>query len=513
LKLRKKHLILLLTAVIALAVAAAWAVRYRDTHIFIEGKAYPNDAAILDLRGTGLTAREYDAVSQALPGTRILWNIPFQGSLYAGETEEIAFSRLTQEDVATLRHFPQLTLIDASGCTDYPLLMQVKEDHPGAKLLYQVEIDGQSWHQDTRELTFSSLSQEELELITYLPQLETVKAPTCRDLALLKKLQERYPQLDLAYYVAIDGLSYDRFSTELTLTGTDLSDLAQKLSHMPDMTAVTITEPTGGAEALLTMLETYPDIRFTWSKDVLGVTVHSDDVEVDLSGTKPESLEQIAEEMAYFPTVEKLILCQLEFDDETMAAFREKMRPEYKVVWDLTVGYMTIRSDDTWFMPGKFGQGLIDEQAYVLRYCEDMVCVDVGHKSLTNCDWAAFMPNLKYLIIADTCIEDLTPLEGLDQLVYLEIFMSHVRDYSPLLKLRSLEDLNLSRTYGDPTIIAQMTWLKRVCWNCGPNARLMLKDHLTETTLILYGSHSTEGWRQCQNYYDMRDYLGMPYMY
>lgn len=487
---------------------------YRSSHVFVGGNAYPKDALSLDLRGDEISPEEYDALTQALPECDIAWDIPFQGTRYSQETQEIAFSELTHEDASILGYFHDLKTIDASGCRDYDLLLNLKEALPGTQIHYTVSIDGREWPQDTETLTISALTDADIQLMQYLPALTSVDAASCDDLDQLKKLQKTYPELELSYFVSICGENYDRFTSELILENADASDLAEALFHMPSLTSVSLSDPTGSAEELLALPEAYPNVRFSWTKEVLGVSISSTDTEVDLSGTAPESLETIEAELACFPAVEKLILCDLEFDNETMAAFREKMRPEYKVVWNVEVGYLTLRTDDTYYMPGKYNLGVTEEQAYNLRYCEDMICIDVGHKPLFTCEWAAFMPGLKYLIIADTMISDISPLEGLDQLIYLEMFITKVTDLTPLLTCTALQDLNLCYTHADPEPVKQMTWLNNLWWAESPIEAEEFQQYLPNTHLMfLHHSSTGNGWRQLQNYYDMRDILGMHYMW
>ena len=124
------------------------------------------------------------------------------------------------------------------------------------------------------------------------------------------------------------------------------------------------------------------------------------------------------------------------------------------------------------------------------------------------------MPNLKYLIIADTMIDDISPLEGHDQLIYLEMFITKVTDLSPLLTCTALEDLNLCYTHADPEPVTKMTWLKNLWWAEPPMEESEFQEYLPDTHLMfLHHSSTGNGWRQLQNYYDMRDYLGMHYMW
>ena len=60
-----------------------------------------------------------------------------------------------------------------------------------------------------------------------------------------------------------------------------------------------------------------------------------------------------------------------------------------------------------------------------------------------------------------------------------------------------------------------MTWLKNLWANCkGITAAedAALKEALPNTTVMTTGgSYTTNGWRQVQGYYDMRDLMGLPY--
>lgn len=512
-KIQKKKILLLILILLLVAVAAGilW---YRNTHIFIGDHAYPSRATSLDLRGTGITIEEYEALTAALPECDITWQIPFQGSLYAEETQKIAFSHLTMEEKDILHYFSDLERIDATGCTDYPLLMEVRAEYPNAELLYDVTIDGQSWPQNASELTVTALTDDDISLMQYLFDLKTVDASACTDLDQLKKLQEAYPHLTVFYSVPVCGESYDRFTTQLNLEHADGAELMALVGHMPNLETVTITEPAGQASDLIALADAYPDVHFSWTREVLGHTITSSDTEVDLSGTTPESLEAIAEDMAWFPAVEKLILCDLGYDHETMAAFREKMRPEYKVVWNIIICELEVRTDDIYYMPSKFNKVVTQDEAYLLKYMEDLICIDVGHRAITTCEWAAYMPNLQYLVLADTAISDISPLAGLDKLVFLEIFITNVTDYSPLLTCTALEDLNISFTKGDPEPLKQMTWLKRLWWADAPVTEEEMRPHLPGVEFFFWKNSSTGGtWRQGQRYYEMRDILGMHYMW
>lgn len=124
--------------------------------------------------------------------------------------------------------------------------------------------------------------------------------------------------------------------------------------------------------------------------------------------------------------------------------------------------------------------------------------------------------------LVETAITDISPLATCKNLVFLEIFTTAISDYTPLLECTALEDLNLGKTYGDPNIIAQMTWLKHVWWsgvdgtvgNPASNARAILEEALPNTVMKfrLETPNVDNGWRQLQNYYDMRDIMEVFYL-
>jgi hypothetical protein len=127
------------------------------------------------------------------------------------------------------------------------------------------------------------------------------------------------------------------------------------------------------------------------------------------------------------------------------------------------------------------------------------------------------MPKLKYLVLADTRVRDITPLTGLKDLVFVELFLTAVKDYSPLLTCTGLEDLNLCYTHGDPEPVTRITWLKRLWWSGDWKARAKYGDTFRENNPdgvfnFTTGSSTGEGWREGKHYYAMRDLIGMSYM-
>jgi hypothetical protein len=193
-----------------------------------------------------------------------------------------------------------------------------------------------------------------------------------------------------------------------------------------------------------------------------------------------------------------------------------------KIVWTVTLGKgFRVRTDITSFMPVSEDYYPSGEDLNNLRYCHDIIAIDVGHRGITNCEFVAHMPHLQFLILADTKVRDLTPLTGLKELKYLELFQTNYQDVTPLLTLTALEDLNLCYTAADVEIVAQITWLKNLWWSQTEKRELtraqqqLLRDSIPGCNFMLvkYRSSTGDGWRKLPNYYAQRDIFGVGYMH
>jgi len=454
---------IILTLVAALLVTGgilgynAW---YQNTHIFVENAVYEKELTALDLRGTGVSLEHYESVRQQLPDCEIRYDLPFQGAFYPDDTTELTLSSLTDEEVVLLDYLPGLKAVHAEGCTDYAQLRALQARRPDCEVTYTVSLFGTDYAQDTEELTFGS---EQLAM----------------------------------------------------------QELKDALVNLPEMKQIHFDQPTVAAEELIGLMDAYPEISITWEKDAFGSTYSSDVTEIDLTGMILSSLDEVEQGTAYFPALEKVILCECGpaekqwFDNETMAAFREKMRPEYKVVWTVQVNNLKVRTDDTYFMPAKYGQVVTNYQVQNLKYCEDMICVDLGHMAIQNISFVEGMPHLKYFIVVDAPLMYIDSISTCKELIYLEFFWTWLNDFTPLLECTAMQDLNVARTNGDPMVFKEMTWLKNL-WIDGNDLtdaeKVELEAALPNTYIkYCYGLMAGNGWRDLQNYFDMRDLLGMPY--
>lgn len=554
----------LLTVLAAALLAVGIAVWFLLTHVWVAGTFYSRNADVLDLRFADVTTADYDKLRKKAPNSEILWRIPFQGKTYDQDTDVLYVTSLTDEDVATLDYFTRLKTVEAQECTDYPQLAALTARRPEVTVEYAVTIDGREYPQDTAVVSISGITEEEINLLTYLPELTAVTAVGCRTPEQMTRLRDFCQEKGLSFALRFGTKTYPDTVEELDVTGVTDGEL-ELLQLLPELKTLHLKNPEADPETVAQLRSTYPKADISWEVEIAGVSFPDDTKEVDLSAvlesstaqtaagtaagtqtaagaqttTKTQTttgaatgtqstketkstapavtlnLEDLEKKMSYLSDAKQVFLGKCGLDNEELAALRERVRDSYKLVWTVQLGKkLTARTDDTTFMPVReHVYYFLDEDAYNLRYCEDMLCVDVGHMGLTNIDFVKGMPHLQILILAHNGqLQDISPISSCKELIFLELDWSAVKDFTPLVGCTSLEDLNIGLTYPSVEPLMQMTWLKNL-WMVDRGGAYQLSQALPDTKIVASADATVgAGWRNLPNYYKMRDMLGMEYM-
>lgn len=560
---RKLNPVLLIVLAAAL-LAVGIAVWFLLTHVWVAGTFYSRNADVLDLRFADVTTADYDKLRKKAPNSEILWRIPFQGKTYDQDTDVLYVTSLTDEDVATLDYFTRLKTVEAQECTDYPQLAALTARRPEVTVEYAVTIDGREYPQDTAVVSISGITEEEINLLTYLPELTAVTAVGCRTPEQMTQLRDFCQEKGLSFALRFGTKTYPDTVQELDVTGVTDGEL-ELLQLLPELKTLHLKNPEADPETVAQLRSTYPKADISWEVEIAGVSFPDDTKEVDLSAvlesstaqtaagtaagtqtaagaqtaTKTQTttgtaagtqstketqstapavtlnLEDLEKKMSYLSDAKQVFLGKCGLDNEELAALRERVRDSYKLVWTVQLGKkLTARTDDTTFMPVReHVYYFLDEDAYNLRYCEDMLCVDVGHMGLTNIDFVKGMPHLQILILAHNGqLQDISPISSCKELIFLELDWSAVKDFTPLVGCTSLEDLNIGLTYPSVEPLMQMTWLKNL-WMVDRGGAYQLSQALPDTKIVASADVTVgAGWRNLPNYYKMRDMLGMEYM-
>ncbi len=500
---QKKLICILAAAVVVIAAAGFGLGTVLAHYTLIDGKIYDREAQVLNLEGENISLAHYQKIQERMPYTFVQWDIPVSGERFPWDSQEITITSLNKDDVAAIGCFPQLKSIHAWECQDYPMLRVLQQLYPHLDLHYSIRIGDTFWELDATQVEIPALPEEELSKLDHLTQLRQVVC-TEGDGTML----QRYCQMRrINFSIQIAGVILPDNSAAAHLTGVTDEELPL-LRLLTQLMNLHIVEPAASAENLVALRDAMPQTCMTWDKTVCGISCDSDVTELDLTQAATVSLGEVAELMDYFPDANTVFLGNCSLSNEEMAQLREDMRPYFNLVWTVTVGGIPLRTDATMFLPSKHNVYYMDDSgAYNLRYCENMVYLDLSRLTIRNLDFLAYMPELTYLDIAYIQASDITPLASCKKLKLLEMDGVPVKDLSPLLECTALEDANLGAVYtADFAPLHSMTWLKNL-WVvlCNHGVAYELTQALPDTKVQGSGTATKAGgWTELENFGHMQ---------
>ncbi len=471
----KSKILLFIAA--ALLLAASVAVFYFCSSAEIGGKRYPlsadeldlsgndiddfsalgkfNNLEYVDLRNTGLTVSEYDALSQSLPECSILWSVPLGSSYFDSSTSSVSVdsASITTEQLDALRYMNNLTSLEIYGSvTDVTVgtkLNQLADELSGCNFVWNIELGGQAFPHDAESIT-----------------LPASTAP------------DEYGRLLLF-----------RNLTEADITSVEYSD------------------------SLASVINQISSGNFLWTVDLAGVEVLSSATEADISDHTVEDLDAFSAKLSTLPNLTYLEMCNCGLTNEQMEQLMTA-HPSIKFVWTISfLRWENIRTDITCFSSLNHSTQLYDEEDLVplFKYCTDLVALDLGHSSIVDISMISNLTKLQALILGDNNIKDISPLETLQELEYLELWKNDFTDVSVLTKLPDLKDVNLaycndiedfSPLFNIPTL--EMLWLQHSDFPEGLEEQLREKYPDCMFSFYKYDSAHGNGWCAQDRYLGIR---------
>lgn len=503
-----------LTIFVLLAMSAAAALLVTTVmkkSVYVAGALYPKDAQVLDFRGKNLSAADYKAFHEALPNCYIAWDLPFQDGRLDCETQMIEVKELTEKDVDKLGDFPKLKVLDGRGCTEYDLLQSAQEKYPNIKVLYQVEVEGKILDQDTESVEVPNLDAQQVEQLSHLPKLNFLDACGVADMEFLRSVQKAHPEWKMIYNYRLGNKRLDGHSTEVTVAILNAEETRDVLNALGLVEVLRLEDPQMTLEEIKELQAEYPNIAIHWTWRIGRQTFMEDSTEVEIKNYKLAGVDEAKEIAAKFPNLERLVLLDTGLDNDTLAAYRDEVREQYKVVWRVYLGdKCSALTDTTYFSPAQQNDRyFLDGSAANMKYLEECEAVDLGEQqNLTDCSWAASMPKLKYLILQHTRVTNISALSNCKNLEFLELdlYSQQIESLAPLKECTKLTDLNLGASLADAKPLTEMTWLKNLWWTaCPADVRSGLEAALPDTT-IKYPTVTTEseGWQETEGYANMR---------
>ena len=319
-----------------------------------------------------------------------------------------------------------------------------------------VELCGRSLDVHTVRLVLSGDEISLPELRDKLGMLPELRELELQDLNCtpgeLRELRESYPELEICYTVSVLGESVPETAETLDLSAMGpelLEETLPALRLLPALRTVELTDGAGGnllspAEVAALQRE-LPEVLFRYRFLLFGKLVSTEDERIEFVRTEigNEGLPALREAIPCLQSCRVLLLDDCGIDNEQLAALRAEF-PETKIVWRVHIGYMSFLTDvkviHLTFL-------LTNQNAQVMRYCNEVEYLDIGHNTISDISFMADMPHLRYVILSFNKVSDLSPLANCGELEMLELYQClNLEDISPLANCESLRLLNVSWT-------------------------------------------------------------------
>ena len=518
----KGRLALVLFALaLALCAAAAWlfTVRVGDRLYFC--------ADVADARGAAVSCADYEAAAARSGPERIRWSVPIGKDRYDSFSETLTLSSLPEDEIERLKYFPYLSVVDARGCADYAALAAAAAEREDLRFLWTVptsagEVDG-----NAERLDAAGLGAEELErLAALLPRLKEVDLRrSLLDAAETDAFAAAHGELRTIYTVPLWGEEIPGDAEELRLGADahgDAEELAAALGRLKKLKKLDLRDCELTPGQLARVLPLCEGVETDYVIRLCGRIFTADCTEMDISGAGSVDVAEVETAASLLPKLKKVVMSDCGVSDEEMDALDQR-HPEVRYVWTVYFSIYALRTDATFFCAADVpylnydAPVLGDAQLYPVRYCRDMIALDLGHMWIEDLSFLYNMPKLQYLILVGGRFRDITPIGSLQDLKYLEIFQTNPADISPLLNCKKLEQLNMCYCSGfDISPLKEMKQLKRLWYaGLGPYRGAELIEALPDTQVycpISDPDGSTGGgWREDEAYYEMRDVFAMYY--
>ena len=244
--------------------------------------------------------------------------------------------------------------------------------------------------------------------------------------------------------------------------------------------------------------------------DIEGKKVSNLSAVLDFSGCKISNYELFMEQLALFPNLNRVELYDSNLTNVQMEGLMQRY-PDVKFVWTINLGnYWKVKTDQVAFTTNKGpGPNLRNADVEQLKYCTDMVALDIGHNWVSDISFVEYMPKLRILILVDNWVSDLSPIAKCKDLVYLETFVNPITDVSALTNLVNLIDINISyNRFTDITPILNKPRVERLfVTHCGLTREQLnqLEAEYPNAQIEYTVTQSIDaGWRTVDRYKAMR---------
>ncbi len=500
-------------------------------YIYINGlKPVLLTGETVDLREATLSIGEYEALAQQHPGQTLLWNVPIGGVSFDCASEHIILEKLDVSEIPYFSYFHSLKTVNAEKCPDHKALTELQKAYPELQISWKIHLGGKSWDRDGENVDLRRSNVTVQELTEALPYFapgtrihldEKTLTDAERDM-----LKQSFPELHVLWGVELMGETWSSGETKLSFAGKKV-DVEALTAAAPEFERVEEVDLSGcgcSLEELMAIQQAFSGALIRSELELYEVELTTDVEEFDLSGISIKDTTALEQAVTLMPNLKKVIMCDCGLNNEEMDALN-KRHEGIQFVWIVRFSVYSLRTDATVFCASDLpSRGYIaikmdNKMLDPLKYCTELVALDLGHMRYTDLSFLKDMHKLKYLILVEARYRDISVIAQMPELYYLELFNNTINDISPLLECKSLRHLNIGYTKGfDPSPLKQMTWLERL-WFPGHRQTEEVKQEIiaalpdTQVYMPAWDADGSTGggWRETEEYYEMRDVFDMHY--
>ncbi len=361
---------------------------------------------------------------------------------------------LDAEGIADLDQYPNLQSVDLSGSTDYGAILAYQQAHREVHVRYTVNL-GSFWvDSDTESLSLPAGSAQLDTLREGLRWLPNLKALTLEELSCapeeIAALRQEYPDKEIRYSVRLLDTVYPDDTQSLDLSWLEpeqVGEAASALALLNELQEADLTDENGenrlGLTELRQLQEARPATLFRYRTKLFGKEISTEDTRIEFVRVSigNEGEAQLREILPCLTRCEYFLLDDCGLDNEVLARLREDF-PQPKIVWRVHISYLNFLTDvkiiHLTFL-------LTNQNAQVMRYCNEVEYLDIGHNTISDITFMGYMPHLKYVILSYNKVSNLSPLANCKELEMLELYQClNLEDISPLAECPSLKLLNVS---------------------------------------------------------------------
>lgn len=324
-------------------------------------------------------------------------------------------------------------------------------------------------------------------------------------------LASALPECEILWDVPLLGNTYENTCETITLPEAESVTMEElsNIRYLPALKSLDLRQWRFTPAEMDAISALAPQAELLFSFTLAGIETDSTAESLDISGQTIENFEEFMICLRFMPQLTYLDMCNCGLDDSQMEELQSSF-PNVKFVWIVHMLKWSLRTDTVAFSTKNASDSavkLCTEDIQVLRYCTDLVALDLGHQLIDDISVIGQLTNLKALVLVDNIFSDLTPLNSLTKLEFVELYANpNITDITPLIAHPSLKEINISKCPGitDFSPFLEMDSIEMLYMNdtsCSMDMLYSLRQAHPDALIHCESRYSNgNGWRNSQRY-------------